>query len=68
MPEDRPGFLSWLFGAKQETPSEAEARKKKEAADAQARANIQKAIQGYGTLKKVVKDSDAANKKTSGTK
>lgn len=58
------GIINWLFGGAKvaETPDQAVARKKKEAAEKTATENIQKAIRGYGILKKVVQDSDSATK------
>jgi hypothetical protein len=58
---DSPGILGWLFGSTPETPEAAAARKRKEDADKRAAGNIQQAIKGFGTLKKVVSDADAAN-------
>jgi len=56
-----PGLLGWLFGTKQETPAEAEARKKKEDSERRAREAIQNAIKGYGKLKEVAADAKKAN-------
>lgn len=47
----------------QETPSEEQARKEREAREKRERENIQKAITGFKTLKKVVDDSKKEQKK-----
>lgn len=61
MPEQT--WLQWLTGQKAETPDEAAKKAKKAEADKRATASIQQAIRGYGTVKKLVKDSEAANAK-----